>query len=67
VTLRTQANGQEARDVVVFDATSVQERASITTPAVHPAGFVHVLVNGQMVLQDGQRNGARAGRVLRAR
>jgi len=28
---------------------------------------VHVQVNGQMVLQDGQRNGARPGRVLRAR
>jgi N-acyl-D-amino-acid deacylase len=52
-------------DVVVFDAEHVQERASIATPAVHPAGFVHVLVNGQMVLQDGQRNGARPGRVLR--
>ena len=52
-------------DVVVFDAAQVQERASIATPAVHPAGFVHVLVNGQLVLQDGQRNGARPGRVLR--
>ena len=53
-------------DIVVFDATGVQERASFATPAVHPAGFVHVLVNGQMVLRDGQRNGARPGRVLRS-
>ena len=52
-------------DVVVFDAAQVQERASLSAPTEHPAGFHHVLVNGQPVVRDGQRNGARPGRVLR--
>jgi N-acyl-D-amino-acid deacylase len=52
-------------DVVVFDAQSVGDRASLAAPAQHPAGFVHVFVNGQAVLRDGQRNDARPGRVLR--
>ncbi len=52
-------------DLVVFDAMQVQDRASLTEPRVHPAGFQHVLVNGNVVVQDDQRNDARPGRVLR--
>ena len=63
-------------DLVVFDAALVQDRSSITQPAQHPSGFVHVLVNGCWALRQGLRvggagsasfNGAtqRAGRVLR--
>ncbi len=54
-------------DIVVFDPAVVQDQASIAAPARHPAGFVHVLVNGQAVLLDGLRNDERPGRVLRGR
>jgi len=53
-------------DVVVFDASSVEDRATFARPAHHPSGFVHVFVNGQAVLSDGQRTEASPGRVLRA-
>ncbi len=52
-------------DIVVFDPAAVQDQASIVAPARHPAGFVHVLVNGQAALLGGVRNDQRPGRVLR--
>ncbi len=52
-------------DIVVLDPTMVQDHASIAQPAVHPGGFVHVLVNGQAVVSNGLRNDERPGRVLR--
>lgn len=52
-------------DVVVFDPALVRDTASIATPASHPTGYAHVLVNGQAVVQDGVRNLQRPGRVLR--
>jgi N-acyl-D-aspartate/D-glutamate deacylase len=52
-------------DIAVFDAQAVADRASLATPAQHPAGFVHVFVNGQAVVSNGRRNDARPGRVLR--
>ncbi len=52
-------------DRVVFDSAQVQDRASATEPRVHPAGCVHVWVNGEFVVQGGVRNDARPGQVLR--
>jgi N-acyl-D-amino-acid deacylase len=52
-------------DVVVFDPARVEDRSSIQSPLVHPGGFMHVLVNGQMAVRDGVRNDDRSGRVLR--
>jgi len=52
-------------DVVVFDPALVQDTARISAPASHPSGYVHVMVNGRLVFQDGVRNGERPGRVLR--
>jgi N-acyl-D-aspartate/D-glutamate deacylase len=51
-------------DLVVFDGSAVQDTASVAAPASHPRGFAHVLVNGRVVLRDGQRNDERPGRVL---
>jgi N-acyl-D-amino-acid deacylase len=53
-------------DIVVFDPARVQDRSSITAPARHPSGYVHVMVNGRPVLVDGVRNEEQPGRVLRA-
>jgi N-acyl-D-amino-acid deacylase len=52
-------------DVVVFDAATVGDRSAMGAVARHPDGFVHVFVNGEPVLRDGQRNEACPGRVLR--
>ena len=52
-------------DLAVFDANAVNERSSVRAPLSHPAGFVHVMVNGWLVVRDGERNDAQPGRVLR--
>ena len=66
LTGRGSLRGGDFADLVVFNPSQVQDRATIAAPAVHPLGFVHVLVNGSAVLRDGQRCNARPGRVLRA-
>jgi N-acyl-D-amino-acid deacylase len=58
------ARGQKA-DVVVFDAGTIADRASFADPHRYPAGIVHVVVNGVLVVRDSRHTGARPGRVLR--
>ena len=41
-------------DVTVFDPTTVQERATYAEPAQMSAGISHVIVNGMLVLDDGE-------------
>ncbi len=52
-------------DVVVFDAATVQDRSSFLLPRRHPDGIAHVWVNGVQVVNEGQRNDAQPGQVLR--
>jgi N-acyl-D-amino-acid deacylase len=52
-------------DVVVFDATSVIDRSTMTNPFAEPEGIRHVLVNGVPVVADGKVTGERPGAVLR--
>ena len=53
-------------DIVAFDADTVCDRATYRAPKVFPSGIGHVVVNGQVALDDGaQVETIRAGRVLR--
>lgn len=58
------ATGMKA-DVAVFRADEVQDTAEFGTPHSFAEGFVHVLVNGQLVLLDGEMTGLRPGKALR--
>ncbi|MBI2833592.1 MAG: amidohydrolase family protein [Acidobacteria bacterium] len=51
-------------DVVVFDYDRLADRATVLQPDLYPEGIDVVLVNGQVVVDGGQRTGALAGRVL---
>ena len=51
-------------DVVVFDAATVADRATYAAPHAPAHGFRYVLVNGELVVEDGRHTGARPGRVL---
>lgn len=54
-------------DIVVFDARTVIDRGTYSDPAQKPAGIRHVLVNGHLVLRDGQLvEGEPPGRAVRA-
>ncbi|MBI4482179.1 MAG: D-aminoacylase [Acidobacteria bacterium] len=51
-------------DVVVFDASSVRDRAEFGNPHQYSEGFQYVLVNGLLVIDQGHHTGARSGRVI---
>jgi N-acyl-D-aspartate/D-glutamate deacylase len=52
-------------DLVVFDAESVEDRATFKEPHRFPIGIEHAFVNGQAVLMEGCETGVRPGRPLR--
>jgi N-acyl-D-aspartate/D-glutamate deacylase len=52
-------------DLAVFDAQRFGERGTVEQPNQLAEGMVHVIVNGQIALQDGQFTSERSGRVLR--
>ena len=51
-------------DLVVFDPRRVADRATYEAPHRYPAGVEHVLVNGSIVVKDGEHTGSLPGRVL---
>ncbi|HSN51486.1 MAG TPA: D-aminoacylase [Woeseiaceae bacterium] len=52
-------------DVVVFDPDTVQDHATFVEPHQYATGVLHVFVNGEQVLKDGEHTGATPGRVVR--
>jgi N-acyl-D-amino-acid deacylase len=52
-------------DVVVFDASTVGDRATFDKPHQYAVGMEQVFVNGMQVLKDGEPTGKAAGRVVR--
>jgi N-acyl-D-amino-acid deacylase len=52
-------------DVVVFDPTTIIDNATFERPHQLATGVVHVFVNGDPVVKDGQHTGALPGRVVR--
>lgn len=51
-------------DVAVFDADEIIDRATFENPHQYASGMKYVLVNGELVVSDGQHTGARPGRIL---
>ena len=52
-------------DVVVFDPATITDHATFEAPHQYATGVVHVFVNGEAVLRDGDHTGALPGRVVR--
>jgi N-acyl-D-amino-acid deacylase len=51
-------------DVVIFDPETVADRATFERPHAYSTGFSHVLVNGEVVIENGRHTGARPGQPL---
>ena len=51
-------------DLVVFDAETVTDRATFEAPTLPAAGIDLVMVNGEVIREDGRATGSRPGRVL---
>ena len=54
-------------DIAVFDPATIQDRATFAEPHQYAEGVEYVLVNGTLVIDDGEHTGARPGRVLLGR
>jgi N-acyl-D-amino-acid deacylase len=52
-------------DLVIFDPATVADKATFEDPFQYPVGIDTVLVNGQVVLDEGKHTGARPGKVLK--
>lgn len=52
-------------DIVVFDFERLRDLSDFEQPHRLSEGIKHLMVNGRMVLRDGEMTGIRAGRVLR--
>ncbi len=52
-------------DLVIFDAQHIADQATYDTPHAYPTGIRRVLVNGQVILHDGERLPVLPGRILR--
>ncbi|HET7697712.1 MAG TPA: D-aminoacylase [Vicinamibacterales bacterium] len=52
-------------DVAVFDPATIADRATFEKPHQYAVGMKHVLVNGRIVLKDGEHTGATPGRALK--
>jgi len=55
-----------AADVVVFDPATIRDTATYAEPFQYPVGIGAVIVNGVIVLRDGQRSERHTGKSLRA-
>lgn len=51
-------------DLVLFDPDAVSDQATFDAPHAYSAGLPFVLVNGELVVDEGEHTGARSGRVL---
>ena len=51
-------------DIAVFDPARVSDRATFADPHQYAVGMEYVIVNGTLVVDEGEHTGARPGRVL---
>jgi N-acyl-D-aspartate/D-glutamate deacylase len=54
-----------AADIVVFDPDRIRDTATFEDSHRYPEGILHVFVNGQLTIEDGEHTKERAGQVLR--
>jgi len=53
-----------AADIVIFDPDKVQDISNFEQPHAYSKGFVYVIVNGQIVLNNSRHTGERSGMAL---
>ena len=51
-------------DIAIFDAGEISDQATFENPHQYATGMKYVLVNGELVVANGQHTGRRPGRIL---
>ena len=54
-----------AADVVIFDLNEVADKATFEQPHQFSVGFHYVLVNGQLIIENGKHTGTKSGTTLK--
>jgi len=54
-------------DICVFDYDSIEDKATYADPHQYPNGIEYVLVNGEIVIANGEHTGKLPGKVIRGR
>jgi N-acyl-D-amino-acid deacylase len=54
-----------AADIVIFDENKVKDVSSFEDPHHYSTGFLYVLVNGQLTVENGLHTGVRSGHALK--
>lgn len=52
-------------DIVIFDPATVKDNGTYVDPVQYPTGIKYVLINGEVVIDNGKHTGARPGKLLR--
>ena len=52
-------------DIVIFDPTKINDKATFEKPHKYAEGMIHVFVNGKQVLKDGEHTGATPGQFVK--
>ena len=52
-------------DIVVFDENRIEDKATFENPHQYPSGIQYVLVNGQIVISNGEHTGRLPGKFLK--
>lgn len=53
-----------AADILIFDENTITDKATFEKPHAYSEGISYVLVNGEMVVENGKHTGKRSGTVL---
>ena len=51
-------------DIIIFDENSVQDLSTFAQPHAYSRGFIYVIVNGQLVVENEHHLGTRSGMPL---
>lgn len=54
-------------DVVIFNPEKIKDLSSYESPLLYPAGIEYVIINGKIVMEQGNHTGILAGKVIRKR
>ncbi len=54
-----------AADIVIFDFETIEDRGDYTNPKQYPIGIEYVMVNGKILIDEGNPKPRKAGKVLK--
>ena len=53
-------------DIVLFNYNTIKDKATFTDPHQYPEGIPYVIVNGEIVIEEGEHTGAMPGKVIKS-